>query len=63
MFIFRSTSDLSTHKTNDIKDLQDIVLGVTNDESEAERFATVAGHMKFSDIFCSNNGVLTCLRD
>ena len=63
MFVFTTKYDRFTHHVNDVKTLQDILLGYTDDEQESERITIIAGHMRFGDVFCANGVAIFCQED
>lgn len=60
MFVLQSKYDHFRHHVNDVKDLQDILLGLTDNEDESKRLAAIAGHMKIGDGFATDGILLTC---
>lgn len=63
MFKFITTGSRYVHNLYDIATLEDVALGVLDDEKEAERVATIAGNMEFNDLFLAKNWSLTCLAE
>ena len=63
MFVLQTKYDRFRHHVTDIKDLQDILLGLTDDEDESKRLAIIAGNMKLGDGFATDGIMLTCEED
>ena len=52
------------YNKNDIKDVADIVIGITGDEKEGDKIAMFCGDMHFGDTSISRLGyVINCVRD
>ena len=49
--------------SNDIKDIGDIVLSITNSEEEKERAIRIMGTMHFDDIYSAKLFHITCVRE
>jgi hypothetical protein len=60
MFTINTTRDRFTHHVYDIDTLQDILLGLIDDESEANRITAIAGNMRFGDVFSNHEVYLKC---
>ena len=63
MFKFVIAGSNYVHNLYDIATLEDVALGIFNDENEAKRVATIAGNMKFNDLFLAKKWGLTCLEE
>ena len=63
MFVMSTKYDRFIHHVTDIKSLQDILLGYTNDEDESKRVAVIAGNMKIGDGFATSGITITCQED
>ena len=63
MFVLNTKYDRFIHHVTDVKDLQDILLGYTDDENESKRLAIIAGNMKIGDGFATYGITLTCQED
>lgn len=60
MFILTTSYSNFRHHVYDINTLEDIMLGLTNDEYEAKRIANIAGNMKIGDRFVNVDIYLKC---
>jgi hypothetical protein len=63
MFVLSTKYDRFIHHVTDVKDLQDILLGLTDDKNESKRIAIIAGNMTFGDGFATSGIMLTCQED
>ena len=60
MFILSTKNSNYRHHLYDIATLEDVVIGLTGDETEAKRIATIAGNMQFGDVFHNDYIYLKC---
>ena len=63
MFVLKTKYSTQNHYFNDISTLADVVIGLTNNETEAKRIADIAGHMKFGDGFATDGMLLVCEKE
>lgn len=63
MFILTMRDCNRRHRMNDISTLEDVVLGLTNDEATAERIANIAGNMQIGDVFHNLDIYLKCVKE
>ena len=53
-----------TVKLNDIRDIGDVIIGISNDEERAKKAMTHAGDMHFGDSYMVNPiFILDCVQD
>lgn len=62
-YAIKSKYDRFTHHVGDTETLEEIIHGLTDDEDEAARIASVASHMKIGDGFATDGILLTCGED
>ena len=60
MFTFNTSHDRFTYHVYDIATLEDILIGLTDDETESKRIASIAGNMRFGDTFSNSDIYLKC---
>ena len=60
MFSLSTAGSIYRHHLYDIATLEDVIIGLTGDESEAQRIANIAGNMKFGDVFSNKDIYLKC---
>lgn len=63
MFKFITTGSNWIHNLYDITTLEDVALGVLNDDKEAKRVAAIAGNMKINDLFLTADWSLACMEE
>ena len=63
MFILTTIHSKHRNHLYDIDTLEDVVLGLTGDEDEAERIAAVAGNMRLGDVFSNSELYLKCVNE
>ena len=63
MFRIIQTSNKWITDTNDIKDLADIVIGITGDPLDALKIENIAGWMQWGDKFDSKNYKIECRKE
>ena len=52
-----------TNKLNDIKDLIDMIIGITGDEQKGIEAGVIASNMKFGDIHSARSYRIECVRE
>ena len=60
MFVLSNKGSNYRHHLYDINTLEDVVIGLTGDETEANRIANIAGNMRYGDVFHNDNVYLKC---
>ena len=60
MFTFNTVHDHFTYHVYDLATLNDILLGLLDDETDAKRITDIAGCMKFGDTFSNSEIYLKC---
>lgn len=63
MFKLKTNDSKYVHNLYDIATLEDVAIGIFNDEQEAKRIATIAGNMKFQELFITNKWTLCCVKE
>lgn len=63
MFIVSEANAVMRTETNNIRDIYDIVLNITNDETEAKWATETAGMMSFGEQAKRNKYKLECIRN
>ena len=60
MFVLTTTYSKFTNHVYNVDVLKDFLIGLTDDEDEAKRIATIAGNMKIGDTFSGRDIYLKC---
>lgn len=60
MFVLSNKGSNYRHHLYDTDTLEDLLLAVTGDKSEAKRIANIAGSMRFGDVFHNDDIYLKC---
>lgn len=60
MFVLTTTYSKFTNHLYDIATLEDVLIGLTDDEDEAKRITTIAENMKIGDTFSGRDIYLKC---
>ena len=55
MFILTTTYSSFRNHLYDLDTLEDVLIGLTGDESEAQRIAAIAGNIKIGDVFSNKD--------
>ena len=63
MFMISSLWKNVREETNNIRDIVDIVFGITGDEEEGKRAARLAGDMKVGETFFSREFNIQCFKE
>lgn len=62
MFIITEKSGIKT-ETNDIHDVNDIILGITGNEAEALRIGAIAAYMVWGASYSTENYTIKCVKN
>lgn len=63
MFVLTTSYNNFRNHLYDTDTLEDFMLGLTNDEAESKRIATIAGNMKVGDAFSNHDIYLKCMNE
>lgn len=63
MFKLKLTGSNRIHHLYDISTLEDVAIGLLDDEVEAKRIATIAGNMKIGDGYVANKWTMICVEE
>ena len=60
MFTLSTSGSIYRHHLYDLDTLEDVLIGLIDDEPEAKRIAGIAGNMKIGDVFSNKDVYLKC---
>lgn len=63
MFVLTTSYNNFRNHLYNISTLEDLILGLTNDEVEAKRIAAIAKNMRVGDVFSNNDTYLKCVNE